>query len=227
MNLTKPWASWILALSFLLFCMPQKRCPQLWNWNVLNRDKVATHVTTSQQNTFCAPFMPVYLRDSSVKVSWHRYCFQVFPSSFALLGSNHARAKIGQGEINFSACPWCAGSKRMDFSEETFVWIWSLYNMSSKVNISELSQAKNLVHVLFDADFAEGLISQGWGHKFYLLHFYPSAPLGRSSYPGAEGGPGEILVSEQFQHLSLMRMLNRKWFQEEWILTGFPPCYSW
>ena len=80
----------------------------------------------------------------------------------------------------------------------------------SKVNISELSQAKNLVHVLFDADFAEGLISQGWGHKFYLLHFQPSAPLGRSSYPGAERGPREILVSEQFQHLPLMCKLNHK-----------------
>ena len=50
----------------------------------------------------------------------------------------------------------------------------------------------------FDADFAERLVSQGWGHRFL--------------FPGSEDGPGEMLVSriwlraflDQFQYLSLM-----------------------
>jgi hypothetical protein len=41
---------------------------------------------------------------------------------------------------------------------------------------------------LFAACFAEGFNYQGWGHGFdFFLFFPPSfAPLGRSSYPGAE-----------------------------------------
>ena len=54
-NLTKPWASWILALSFFPACLR----------NGARNFEMSQHVTTSQQNTFCAPFMPVSLRDSS------------------------------------------------------------------------------------------------------------------------------------------------------------------
>jgi hypothetical protein len=44
-----------------------------------------------------------------------------------------------------------------------------------------------------DASFAERFIYQGWGHRFYFFLISPPsfAPLGRSSYPGAKGGPGE------------------------------------
>ena len=59
----------------------------------------------------------------------------------------------------------------------------------SKVNISELSQAKNLVHVLFDADFAEGLISQGWGNKFDLLHFSKRPPRSKQLSLGLQVVP--------------------------------------
>ena len=38
--------------------------------------EMSQHVTISQQNTFCAPSMPVSLRDSSVKDGGYRYCFR-------------------------------------------------------------------------------------------------------------------------------------------------------